>query len=181
MAGFPVYTDLDCSPIVDHPHERLHQHNTFLGVIGRKNANEVLYPNRPDVDVGEFNGAYVINLEVPGVKDAEDINIRWAGSRALLITGTVTRPWATASDYDGTTSPKADSGFEDATFEGPASLMIGERRLGRFRRVFHFPHDVDMSALEAKLNAGLLHVILPKKKDNGYQHGSSTVKVEQEI
>lgn len=42
-------------------------------------------------------------------------------------------------------------------------LLSGERRIGTFRREFHFPVDVDMEHLEAKSEAGLLRVKVPKK------------------
>jgi HSP20 family molecular chaperone IbpA len=42
-------------------------------------------------------------------------------------------------------------------------LLVRERRLGPFRRHLTFPEEVDMEKLTAKLEAGLLHIRVPKK------------------
>jgi hypothetical protein len=44
--------------LVDHPRERLHQHNTLLGVVTYKNSNQKAYPNHPDVDITDANGCH---------------------------------------------------------------------------------------------------------------------------
>ena len=42
-------------------------------------------------------------------------------------------------------------------------LLVGERRVGPFRRHITFPEEVNMDKLIAKLEAGVLHIRVPKK------------------
>ena len=41
-------------------------------------------------------------------------------------------------------------------------LLVGERRIGPFRRQLFFPDEVDKEGLVAKLEAGLLKLKVPK-------------------
>jgi HSP20 family molecular chaperone IbpA len=50
-------------------------------------------------------------------------------------------------------------------------LIVGERRIGHVRRHFNFPVDVDMKALFAKLEAGLLIMRVPKSHVDGESRG----------
>ena len=61
-------------------------------------------------------------------------------------------------------------------FEMPPWLILGERRIGSFRREFSFPVDVDMEKLSAKLEAGLLTIKVPKRI-NSYPRGSGKLKI----
>ena len=61
-------------------------------------------------------------------------------------------------------------------FEMPPWLILGERRIGSFRREFNFPVDVDMEKLSAKLEAGLLTIKVPKRI-NSYPRGSGKLKI----
>ncbi|KAK1808635.1 mitogen-activated protein kinase kinase kinase [Friedmanniomyces endolithicus] len=58
----------------------------------------------------------------------------------------------------------------------PPWVIIAERRIGAFRREFRFPVDVDMEKLDARLDAGLLHVVVPKK-EHCYPKSSGKVKI----
>lgn len=195
MAGFPIYVDGSMPyPIVDHPHERTNQHNTFLGVLARKPPNQTKHPNQPDVDISDNTHSYEIDIEVPGIQDPNSIGIFWPSLRTLIVTGTTTRPRYVNGQRvpdepaDGETSERSNdeallqrsgtassNGQEAAnladtlgemrasTKDFPPLLMHGERRIGYFRREFHFIGDMEMEKLKATLEAGLLHIHLPKK------------------
>ena len=182
--------------LVDHTRERLHQHNSFLGVLSRKKPDQKIYPNHPDVDLSDALTHYLIELEVPGVKDVKAIDLTWRGRRCLVISGSTFRSWKQEStatperiSKNGVLSPPPHpmaavdtngSKAQDITGEGradmPPYLVVGERRIGSFRREFHFPDDVEMEKIDAQLEAGLLRVVMPKKVHSDAM-GSGQVKV----
>jgi len=45
--------------------------------------------------------------------------------------------------------------------------LLHERKVGSWQRTFTLPLDVDMKALRAKLDAGLLGIYLPKRDLTG--------------
>jgi HSP20 family molecular chaperone IbpA len=79
--------------LVDHPRERLHQHNTLLGVATHKNSNQKAYPNHPNVDITDANGCYLIELEVPGIMSADSIALNWTSWRSLVVSSSSFRSW----------------------------------------------------------------------------------------
>lgn len=181
--------------LVDHPHERLHQHNTFLGVIGRRRPDQKTYPNHPDVDISDAITHYLIELEVPGIKNAEAITINWTSFKSLVVAGSTFRPWEPKKP---TVDPKATDDGEktgngvgldakalkdaqneagDSSDEWPPYLVVGERRIGSFRREFHFPVEMDVKKVEARLEAGLLCIYVPRKSHMDLK-GASKVKVQ---
>ncbi|KAM0708854.1 hypothetical protein Q7P35_005508 [Cladosporium inversicolor] len=185
---------------VDHPHERLHQHNTFLGVMARRKPDQKTYPNHPDVDISDAISYYLIELEVPGIKDAGAIALNWTSWRSLVVAGTIFRSWdpKTTLDLDSASNSKSEKGDaagelrldveapKDAKDEAdaenaqlPPYLVIGERRIGSFRREFHFPVDVEVEKVEAKLEAGLLRIKVPKKSHT-YPKGAGRIRIQSE-
>jgi HSP20 family molecular chaperone IbpA len=169
--------------LVDHPRERLHQHNTFMGVVARKDPDQKAYPNHPDVDISDAIGCYLIELEVPGIKNADSIALNWTSWRSLVVAGSSFRSWeldtsansrttsnghragesADRSDLDASALKDSKAKANDVNDQLPPFLVIGERRIGSFRREFHFPMDIVVEKVEAKLEAGLLRVRVPKK------------------
>jgi HSP20 family molecular chaperone IbpA len=169
--------------LVDHPRERLHQHNTFLGVVARKDPDQKAYPNHPDVDISDAIGYYLIELEAPGIKSADSIALNWTSWRSLVVAGSSFRSWepdtsanprttsnghragesADRSDLDASALKGSKVKVNDVNDQLPPFLVVGERRIGSFRREFHFPVDIVVEKVEAKLEAGLLRVSVPKK------------------
>jgi HSP20 family molecular chaperone IbpA len=181
---------------VDHQHERLHQHNTFLGVLGRKRPDQKTYPNHPDVDISDAITHYLIELEVPGVKDAEAFTINWTSFKSLVVAGSTFRSWepkAAKVDPESVAESEkaAKNGIgldvkalkdakdkaEEASDEWPPYLIVGERKIGSFRREFHFPVEIDVKKVEARLEAGLLRIYIPRKSHMDLK-GSGKVKVQ---
>ncbi len=99
----------------------------------------------PHVDVFEDDAALTIKAELPGVK-REDI-ILDVSDGMLTLTG------------------KKQFAHDDQT----ESYHMIERQYGSFRRTFNLPEIVDINKVDAKLEAGVLQIVLPK-------HGQSQTK-----
>lgn len=104
------------------------------------------WPNRPAeragwsplVDIEEEDDAYVIEAELPGVKE-KDVNIELVGNE-LLISGEV----------------------KERERKGVVRKRM--RRFGRFDYRIGLPDQVDPEKVEAKLNGGVLTVRVPKSQ-----------------
>ena len=53
--------------------------------------------------------------------------------------------------------------LQDGQQERPVYVVLGERRIGSFRRLFTFPVEVEHESMTAKLEAGLLRIMVMKK------------------
>jgi HSP20 family protein len=94
----------------------------------------------PASDVRETDEAYVLSVELPGLK-REDIEIQLRGDN-LIVSGHK----------------------EDEKSHAAAPYRISERRFGRFERSFPVPTDVERGRIEASCHDGLLTVRLPKSE-----------------
>jgi HSP20 family protein len=90
----------------------------------------------PAVDIEEQDDAWVLELEVPGVK-REDVNIEMVGNE-LTVTG------------------------EIKVRERTGIVRRKTRRVGRFEYRVVLPDAVDPENIEAKLDEGVLRVRVPK-------------------
>lgn len=90
----------------------------------------------PAADVEETDEAYLVDLELPGVK-REDISVEF-GAGELVVTGQVTR--------------RERVGF----------LRSRTRPIGRFDYRVHLPADVEQEHVDASLSDGVLTVRVPK-------------------
>jgi HSP20 family molecular chaperone IbpA len=182
---------------VDHQHERLHQHNTFLGVMARKKPDQKTYPNHPDVDISDAITYYLIELEVPGIRDADAIALNWTSFKSLVVAGSTFRSWEPKTSIDSEPANNGEKtkaagnvvGLDDKALKNPQEksndvnddwppyLVVGERRIGSFRREFHFPVDIDVGRVGAKLEAGLLRIKAPRKSHMDLK-GAGKVKVQ---
>lgn len=88
----------------------------------------------PPLDIDETDERYEVRLDVPGVA-REDLAVRFENG-TLIVSGQRSRP--------GKSSKRA------------------ERWSGKFERSFSLPDDADASRIEAKLEAGVLTIALPK-------------------
>jgi HSP20 family protein len=95
----------------------------------------------PRFDVKETQDAYVINADLPGVKD-EELNVSLNGNR-LTISGT----------------------REEEHREEGESYYAMERSHGSFGRTFTMPDGVDAESVTADLKQGVLTVRVPKKPE----------------
>jgi HSP20 family protein len=95
----------------------------------------------PALDISERKDAYVVTVEVPGVKQ-EDIDITLEDG-LLTIAGERKQ-----------TQESSDEQFHRV-----------ERRYGAFRRSITLPSQVQADAIEASYDNGVLEVLLPKAEE----------------
>ena len=96
----------------------------------------------PAINIWEKDDSIVVTTELPGM-DAEQINVSVTGAM-LTIAGT----------------SKADSLKEGETY------LRQEREIGSFQRNFQLPFQVDSKAVEARYEKGVLHITLPRIKED---------------
>ncbi|KAK0928251.1 hypothetical protein LTR29_017460 [Friedmanniomyces endolithicus] len=169
--------------LVNDAHERTHQHQSFVASLAGRHPRPQAYPNAPDVDIRDAGTDYLIDIEVPGIKSTADLHLHWMGNREFMLTGDVRRPGEAAPQFEGV-DPKDLTGiakrsvasndkekdddshkrrsFASAEALALPHLLIGERRLGFFKRVFTLPIEVEADKISAKLEAGLLSLKVPK-------------------
>ena len=92
----------------------------------------------PSTDVQENKENYVLTLDIPGVKE-EDVKVEVNNGR-LVVSG----------------ERRTEEKTEDT------KVYRVERNFGRFVRAFPLPDDVDSEKIEAALEQGELHVVIPK-------------------
>ena len=96
----------------------------------------------PPSDATASNEAYVIEIELPGVRE-EDIHVEVHGDQ-MTVSG----------EKRSSRNEKTDS------------YIFSERTYGAFRRSFRFPPDVDEAGIEAHSEDGILRITLPKKSED---------------
>ena len=102
----------------------------------------------PPVDIEETDDAYVIEAELPGVKE-RDVNVEHTGNE-LSVTGEIKE-----RDRKGT-------------------LRRQTRRTGRFEYRVRLPEQIDAEKIDANLEGGVLTVRVPKSQRS--QHRRVEVK-----
>jgi HSP20 family protein len=113
-----------------------------MGQGGRAKAGEAgTRAWAPALDIAERNDAYVVTVEVPGIKP-EELNITLENG-VLTISG--------------------ERRFEAETKEQQFHRI--ERRYGAFRRSVTLPDRVKADAVEASFEDGLLQVVVPKAEE----------------
>ncbi|MBT5264680.1 MAG: Hsp20/alpha crystallin family protein [Rhodospirillaceae bacterium] len=95
----------------------------------------------PASDAAATDDAYVVEVELPGVKE-EDINIELHGN-VVSVKG------------------EKRSSHE----EKGKTYYFSERSYGAFQRAFRLPPDVDESRIEARAEDGILSLRMPKKTE----------------
>jgi HSP20 family protein len=92
----------------------------------------------PVADVVERADAYVIELELPGL-DRQEVTVQAQGAELIVR---------------GQRGPSAGG--------RPEAFHRLERRHGPFARSFRFPGGIEVSAISAELNEGVLRLTVPK-------------------
>jgi HSP20 family protein len=101
---------------------------------------------KPEVDVFDTESSYVLHLSLPGAKK-EDVGVSWDSEKSeLTVAGVIHRP--------------GDEEFLQ-------TLAMDERKVGAFERKIRLgslanPANVDVDAISAKLEDGILRVEVPK-------------------
>jgi HSP20 family molecular chaperone IbpA len=129
-----------------------------------RKPNPELYPNHPDADILDCVSHYIIEVEVPGIKDVSKLKIQWLDNTTLIVKGETeqAKQPAPTENEDKKEDNKNHAKEQSRACEWPY-LVIGERRLGPFERRFTFPvQTVEQDNVKAKLEAGLLTLKVPK-------------------
>jgi len=95
----------------------------------------------PTSDAAATDDAYVVEVELPGVKE-EDISVQLHGNM-LIVKG------------------NKHSSHEEKN----KTYYFSERTYGAFQRTFRLPPDVDDSSIEAAAADGVLTLRIPKRKE----------------
>jgi len=163
----------------------------------------------PATDIRETMRAYHIEIETPGVTDKEQILIQWMSPHTILVQGEARRPkniglldetdgsrewegegdgWPTEAGHgkeeDGAPlmrTPSRETIEAELLADSMPTVLLGERRLGSWRRTFTLPDDVEMKELRARLVGGLLRLDLPKRSvEDSQRMRAGGVKIEIE-
>ncbi len=94
----------------------------------------------PRINVSESTGAYEVEAELPGVAK-EDVRISVDGNRVTF-----------------------EAEAKSAVAKEGETLIHAERLVKNFARSFTLPAEVDEERAEAKLENGILRLVLPKKQ-----------------
>jgi HSP20 family protein len=111
-----------------------------------RNGSNTPAPNArtPALDVAENDGAYTVSVEMPGVAK-DDIKVAIDGRRVDV---------------------SAESKKESETKDGER-IVHRERSATRWSRSFTLPRELDQEASNAKLENGVLTLVLGKKRAPG--------------
>lgn len=142
----------------------------------------------PNFDIHETDSAFVLEGELPGLEDKSKINIEFTDDNTLLVRGKVeksitrTSPNTESKAAESKAAEKSTPTAEDNNIETqvaqrpndsqkavgkPADgyrYWVSERSVGEFQRSFSFPGTVDIEAVKASLEHGILKIVVPKKE-----------------
>ena len=96
---------------------------------------------RPSVDINESNDAFMISADLPGIEKS-DIEVKVEENNLILI----------AERYIGNSDDNE-------------KFHYNERRFGTFSRSFKLPKTVKEEKITAKLDNGVLSIVIPKAED----------------
>jgi HSP20 family protein len=99
----------------------------------------------PRVDVRETDGAYLMDMDIPGLSgDDIDLNLK---DRVLTI------------------SSVKDTKTEEKKKEDGVEYLVRERREYSFTRRFTLPEDIDAEKVTADVKNGVLSITIPRKPE----------------
>jgi HSP20 family protein len=128
---------------VDLPFESLRDLDTLMrGVFARDGGNASFAPY--GVDIREDGDHIYVEAELPGYrKDEVDITLE-----------------------NSTLTISAERKVEPKSGNGGGEWLLNERRYTRFLRSFTLPPTVDESSVQAKLNDGILTILINKREES---------------
>ncbi|KAH8658155.1 HSP20-like chaperone [Xylariales sp. PMI_506] len=107
----------------------------------------------PKFDLQETPSTYILHGELPGI-DKEHINIQFTDEQTLSISGKV--------EHKEVSTHTEKQQQQQQQQKPKARYWISERSYGEFARSFSFPSTVDPAGVVAKLDNGILNVVVPK-------------------
>lgn len=139
----------------------------------------------PNFDVHETEKEYVLEGELPGLDDKKKLSLEFTDDKTLLVRGKIERSVKRFSDDQGKIQSVEEGGAEKKAVEGTENkegekkegevkegekkeerpkYWVSERTVGEFSRSFSFPGTIDVDAVQANLEHGILKVVVPKKE-----------------
>jgi len=127
----------------------------------------------PNFDVQETQHEYILEGEVPGLADKKVLNIEFTDDKTLLVRGHIERAHIEnkPASHKPTVEDAPDDDDKDAVVvktnkkegvDNRPKYWVQERTIGDFERSFSFPSDVDVDAVKATLEFGILKIVVPK-------------------
>lgn len=126
---------------------------------------------QPKFDVRETAATYELYGELPGVSK-DNVSIEFPEPQSITVSGKTERTYTTTTTTTPTTTTTTDgdddgSKAADQDEQSPDAkdkYWLTERSIGQFSRSFNFPTRIDTEAVSAKLEDGILRVVVPKAK-----------------
>ncbi|KAF8455108.1 HSP20-like chaperone, partial [Terfezia claveryi] len=120
----------------------------------------------PSFDVIETNEAYILEGELPGLSDKGAVDIEFTDHQTLLVKGKIEKvaiPSETQSEAKQITSGE-EHHEEQRPKKQQTRYWVSERTIGSFQRTFSFPGLIDQDKVTAKLENGILIIVVPKRQ-----------------
>lgn len=121
--------------------------NFFQGFLRPVSMTQPQQLQQIRMDVSEREDAYIVHAEIPGV-EKENINVTIDGNQVTI----------SAEVVKNTEQKRSNAQDQDKE-----KVLRTERYYGKVFRTFALGQDVDEEGAEAKYNAGVLELRLPKK------------------
>lgn len=169
------YTHGQANHDVVHPHFDLAESKTCYAVYGELPGLET---DAVNVEVNDHLFTITVSGDLkrplpPGASDAAPNNVGVVHKDAQP--SPPAEPASAAAESSKTGEATAQKATET---EGDLRWHVTERRTGHFRRAFQFPvEQVDMSAVKASMQAGLLTIVVPKKQSRAELAAARKVEV----
>jgi HSP20 family protein len=130
----------------------------------------------PSFDVLETEHEYILEGELSGLSDKNNVNIEFTDDNTMYIHGKIEssfkgdvktiedsskeaqKPATSEIEKNGPTKGKSSSG----PTEKKPKYWVSERSVGEFSRSFCFPSTVDVDNVKATLEHGILKIVVPK-------------------
>lgn len=183
MAYFYPYPEIEPYPTTHvahtYPEKGHHLHHIPIPYLVNK-AHKVFHDHDtevhvPKADIRETLKNFYLEVELPGIKDKSELHLRWTSTRTLLVTSKTHRPDIPESELLDEQQPETGDATitqapdhqqthpeQEAHVKREPHLTVHERPIGDMMRAFNFPIDVDRDNTHAKLDAGLLKIVVPK-------------------
>lgn len=169
-------THLDRSfPEHHHPFEST-RHRISQGFHNFYNITDNILSTRTDVRETLHN--YYIDVELPDVELKDHLKLKWTNASTLIVEATKTRkdiaetvgtgPEGVTGESAGVTDKQTEAA--KGHVQDPVHLLVKEREIVSLARVFDFPIQVDREKMTAKLQHGLLAIVVPKIEEAKVEH-----------
>ncbi|KAI1879666.1 hypothetical protein JX265_002620 [Neoarthrinium moseri] len=130
----------------------------------------------PKFDLKETETTYELHGDLPGI-NKDDVHLEFTNDHTLRISGKVERSYtsgdeetsnpkegvvATEEKEKPTEVAKTSDADKQVSATPKTKYWVSERSIGEFSRSFSFPTHVNPEAISAKLEHGVLNVVVPK-------------------